>query len=124
MTREERIADINKKLSTEVPKGQTSLVEQNIITVESLVDNTIRIEELVLELKQNIMPDGFIERLIGHALVGTTPQLMHSMSVILKCMPELTKFDECMETFIPAMGTLAAIFEQQKDLAELEEAIK
>ena len=123
MTREERIADINNQLAESVPKGYTDLVSQNLITVESLVDNTMRIEKLMHEFKMAIMPDDYIDNLLGKHLQGSSMQLIHTMQAVLRCIPELSKFDDCMEDFIPAMGTLAAIFEQQKSLSELAEAI-
>lgn len=104
--------------------GKRTIMEDNIMDMDTLAEETIRIEDLLYQFKNDCISAELLESTLARADKGfNTPQLVQSMITLVQCIEHLDKMDEAISNAIPAMATINAVIRKQNELLDLKEAI-
>lgn len=122
-TKQERKDSIIARIN-EGTKGKRTIMEDNIMDIEVLAEETIRIEDLIMEFKQGAISEETVDSVLSQAESAyNDAQLHQSVNTLAKCIIALEEFDTVLADIIPVIATINAIIIKQAELAELREAI-
>ena len=118
--RTERIHKMFKKGTA----GQRTIADDNIVDIDFLIAEVIRIEDLFFIFKTTAMNKEALESTLDAAECGfTDKQLYQSMMTLIECVGDLDDLEKQAMKSVMAIATINAILKKQTELTELKGAI-
>lgn len=120
MTKEERRNSIRAQMTATLAGGP-SLFDENILDQDSLIDEIIRIEDLYLQFKQAVIPEGLVETAPLHAF--NDHQQMVVVTVLIESIKGMDALSAAMTDACVGMSIANCMLRKAVELQNLKESI-